>query len=68
MTSKAKIIVDRLEGDYAVLECSWKRDDGAGRGPNKDEDVTTFDVPRCCLPKGIREGDEVVFADPCRVF
>lgn len=41
-----KFIVDRIEGDKAVLEC-------------ENKDTAVFDITS--LPKGIKEGDVLVF-------
>jgi hypothetical protein len=61
MTTDHKIIIDRVVGDYAVLEATWKRDDGKGAGENRDEDRTVFELPKGMLPPGSKEGDEVCF-------
>jgi len=43
-------IIDRFEGEYAVIECGDKR----------------FDVPKYALPEGAREGDVITLGiDPC---
>jgi hypothetical protein len=40
------IVVDRIEGDVAVLEIGGRR----------------VDVPRAALPEGTKEGDRLAFA------
>ena len=37
------IIIDRFEGDHAVVECNGQ----------------TFDIPKALLPEGCQEGDQI---------